>query len=421
MEAEPETFAVRPLREGVDAGKNLGLVYLPPASYQEMMVWAQNPADVPRFRAVKKLLWDAGRGDDAERFVRGTFWRNFLVKYPESNRMHKQALRLSRALDKIRLPATISREARNHIWQAQCNCGYWHGVFGGLYLPHLRFALYRHLIAAQKLLDAKVLARKSAAWEKTDWNFDGRTEHLLNTRALQLSFTAGGAVDQLWLKRTEINLCDTLTRRREAYHANIATGGGGGTKLEDQIGAKEQGLESFLIYDHRVRETCSEWLLPPGTPFEAYRTQNFEPLPALAFGEPVRGNRKAGQEIRFEALAPLNGGQLEVRKTFLIAADGGTLEVRWNLRARSAGVRLRLVAETLFCLLAGNAPDRYVLWEDDDGVPRRDILASHGEMHAQSVTARVRLVDEWIGFRATVTALGGPKLAAPVSLWRDAI
>jgi alpha-amylase len=135
----------------------------------------------------------------------------------------------------------------------------------------------------------------------------------------------------------------------------------------------------------------------------------------------VRGNRKAGQEIRFEALAPLNGGQLEVRKTFLIAADGGTLEVRWNLRARSAGVRLRLVAETLFCLLAGNAPDRYVLWEDDDGVPRRDILASHGEMHAQSVTARVRLVDEWIGFRATVTALGGPKLAAPVSLWRDAI
>jgi hypothetical protein len=68
VEAEPETFAVRPLREGVDAGKSLGLVYLPPASYQEMMVWAQNPADIPRFRSVRQLLWDAGRGDDAERF-----------------------------------------------------------------------------------------------------------------------------------------------------------------------------------------------------------------------------------------------------------------------------------------------------------------------------------------------------------------
>jgi hypothetical protein len=418
MEAEPETFAVRPLREGVDLGKSLGLVYLPPASYQEMMVWAQNPADIPRFRSVRQMLWDAGRGDDAERFVRGTFWRNFLVKYPESNRIHKQALRLSRALDGAKLPAAAGREARNHVWQAQCNCGYWHGVFGGLYLPHLRFALYRQLIAAQKLLDAKVLGRKPASWEKTDWNFDGRAEHLLNTRGFLIAFTADGAVDQLWLKRTEINLCDTLTRRREAYHAHIVSGSGGGTKLEDQIGAKEEGLESFLIYDRRLRENFSEWLLPA----DAYRAQAFAPLAPLAFGEPVFTARRGRAEVRFEAVAPLPEGRLEMVKTFTAAPDGASLEVRWSLRARDGGARFRFVAETLFCLLAGNAPDRYVLWDEDgpeagakNKVVRRDILASHGIMPGGTA---VTLADEWLGFRAVVASAKG---MAPSAIWRDAL
>ena len=26
----------------------------------------------------------------------------------------------------------------DHLYQSQCNDAYWHGVFGGLYLPHLR-------------------------------------------------------------------------------------------------------------------------------------------------------------------------------------------------------------------------------------------------------------------------------------------
>jgi alpha-amylase len=143
-------------------------------------------------------------------------------------------------------------------------------VFGGLYLPHLRFALYRHLIAAQTILDRHATPRHNPAWTRADWNFDGAAEHVLNTPELLLAFTPGGAVEQMWLKRAGFNLCDTLTRRREAYHANIAGGAGGGTKLEDQIGAKEEGLEAHLVYDRRVRETFAEWLLPPDTDFASY-------------------------------------------------------------------------------------------------------------------------------------------------------
>jgi len=39
------------------------------------------------------------------------------------------------------------------LYRGQCNCPYWHGVFGGMYLPHLRSALYRELIKADKLTD----------------------------------------------------------------------------------------------------------------------------------------------------------------------------------------------------------------------------------------------------------------------------
>lgn len=421
MEAEPEVFAVRPLREGIDAGKSLGLIYLPPASYGEMMVWAQNPENIPRIRETRRLLDEAGRHDDAERFVRGTFWRNFLVKYPESNRMHKQALRLSQAIDGAGLSPELSARARDHVWQGQCNCGYWHGVFGGLYLPHLRFGLYRQLIAAQRILDTRLLARKTEVWEETDWNFDGRLEHLLHTPAFMLGFTADGAIDQFWLKRTGLNLCDALTRRREAYHANIATGGGGGTKLEDQIGAKEAGLESYLIYDRRVRETCAEWFLSPETPFETYRAQAFTPAASFVFAAPHYRKTSAGATVRFEASAPYGGGQLELVKTYTVAAGGDRLEVEWRVKAQGTGARLRVVAETLFCLLAGNAHDRYVTWEDsgagDASVERpRDILASHGVMPG---TASVRVVDEWLGVRGTLASAAGAQ--PPAALWRDAL
>src|SRR3989449_8230809 len=43
--------------------------------------------------------------------------------------------------------------ARQELYRGQCNCPYWHGSFGGLYLPHLRNAIYQHLIAADNLLE----------------------------------------------------------------------------------------------------------------------------------------------------------------------------------------------------------------------------------------------------------------------------
>ena len=364
IEAKPSAYSIRPLQEGIASGKNLGLVYLPPASYQEMMVWAQNPVDIANFRRFKQWIKDSGKGEEADRYVRGTFWRNFLSKYPESNRLHKQGLRLLQDLKTAKLVPKKKAAIQDHLWQSQCNCAYWHGVFGGLYLPHLRFALYHHLIAAQKGLDPIWSSKKSYTWEEGDWDFDGKNEFLLNTSSFLVSFDSSSAVDQFWLKRTGINLCDTLTRRLEAYHTFIASGPSGGAKLEEQIRSKEAGLENELVYDQRVRKTFSEWYLPSDTDFQTYRTQSFQPILQVVYGKPKVQENLKGQKIFWKGEGCLpEAGVLKVGKSFFFGAKGGSVEIGWRFQAVGGKAKFLFLAESLFCLLAGKAPDRYVSWE----------------------------------------------------------
>ena len=134
----------------------IGRVYLPTASYDEMTEWALPPDLSGDITELKHRLQDEHR-DDVLRFVRGGFWRNFLVKYPEVNNMHKKMLRVH---EKVYDWAKRRRErhadhvrALDHLWAGQCNCPYWHGVFGGIYLSHIRTANYAELIAAENLVD----------------------------------------------------------------------------------------------------------------------------------------------------------------------------------------------------------------------------------------------------------------------------
>ena len=85
----------------------------------------------------------AGLPDGARlgRLLRGGFWRGFLVKYPEVGDAYWRMLRLSRRLRGRARRAPGDRallEARERLWRGQANDAYWHGVFGGCYLPHLR-------------------------------------------------------------------------------------------------------------------------------------------------------------------------------------------------------------------------------------------------------------------------------------------
>merc|ERR1711964_188197 len=110
-------------------------------------------------------LQDDERWPRIRPFIRGGYWRNFKVKYPETDEMYARMMMVSQRLAGVMsegIAADLVDTARRELYRAQCNCSYWHGAFGGIYLPHLRNAVFRHLIAADNLLDR--VQGKSGAW-----------------------------------------------------------------------------------------------------------------------------------------------------------------------------------------------------------------------------------------------------------------
>jgi len=79
----------------------LGNVYLPTASYREMMEWALPAKAIERYEDFEHQLKNNGLFDKYKVFVRGGFWRNFLAKYPESNNLHKKSLWVSEKVQKL--------------------------------------------------------------------------------------------------------------------------------------------------------------------------------------------------------------------------------------------------------------------------------------------------------------------------------
>ena len=200
------------LSAALDAVPSGGLAYLPTASYREMEAWSLPPDAAVRLLHLERDLGEERMAGPDGALVRGAHWRNFLVKYPESNRMHKKMQALS-ALSRER---GDTPEVRRAIGRAQCNDAYWHGVFGGLYLPHLREAVWANLAAAER----RLRAGEPITCEVVDFDGDGHREVWIYSAAFSavVSPARGAAVEEYTVFATGRNHADVLTRRREAYH-----------------------------------------------------------------------------------------------------------------------------------------------------------------------------------------------------------
>ncbi|HEY4321609.1 MAG TPA: alpha-amylase/4-alpha-glucanotransferase domain-containing protein [Gemmatimonadales bacterium] len=189
-----------------------GLAYLPTASYREMEGWSL-PFEPSRALLRLERAWEGPRLDGVDGgLLRGGHWRHFFVKYPESNRMHKHMLELSTRCRAQGDPT----DARRAIGRAQCNDSYWHGVFGGLYLPFLRGAVWQQLAIAEGALRAAEAERA----ESIDIDMDGHDELWLHGPRWSVTIAPRrGAMIDVWLDlmRHENNL-NVLARHREAYH-----------------------------------------------------------------------------------------------------------------------------------------------------------------------------------------------------------
>ena len=147
------------LADADQSAQPVGRIYLPDGSYREMTEWVLPTNQQVEYENITHEMQSDPRWQRLVRFVRGGFWRNFKVKYPEANEMYSRMMMVSRRLQQAEKQGATGEHfdaARRELYRGQCNCSYWHGAFGGIYLPHLRNAVYSHLIAADNLLDKAV-------------------------------------------------------------------------------------------------------------------------------------------------------------------------------------------------------------------------------------------------------------------------
>ncbi|MBD3195147.1 MAG: DUF1925 domain-containing protein, partial [Candidatus Lokiarchaeota archaeon] len=214
------------------------LVYLPAASYDKMEEWVLPTKIRRKFENYRDKLRDSDEKQDLYMFLKGGFWRYFLVKYPESNNMHKKMLYIREKILRIESKLdTLDDETKKHmiqekienaweeIYKSQCNDAYWHGLFGGVYLQFLRFAIYKNLINAENLIDeiTQYLYPKLDSYISilpVDFYKKSRSELILESDLLNLYTdpAEGGTIFELDYKPKSYNLLNTLTRWEEAYH-----------------------------------------------------------------------------------------------------------------------------------------------------------------------------------------------------------
>jgi len=405
----------------------LGRIYLPTASYAEMMEWALFPSASREFKACREESERLPSAERFRRFLRGGLWQNFLVKYSESNQLHKLMLDLSRRWHEVRSATAagsgtekLLAKAHTHLLACQCNDAYWHGIFGGLYAPHLRSAVLQHLIRAECLLDQleAVPSNPGLAVQTRDFDADGQDEVLVSNShlAMILRPSDGGTVSSLRFKPAQVELINSLMRRPEVYHESVRqkvtareASGEGPASIHERVWSKESNLAALLRYDRYARQAFRNYLFPASKQFEDYDYLRLEENTELAGGPwtLVRRDASGGEvfELKKDVAIPADGlhHRLSATKTLKSIMGKST----WRLECHSAlatehGIPtpLALGVELVFNLLAADAPDRYFQARE-----ARWPLEFKGEVE----TPGLLLVDEWQRVKISLEAHPAPR------------
>ncbi len=361
-----------------------GRADLPTASYTEMMEWALPTPTRQRYSA---LLKEFDARPEVLSFLRGSPWRGFFRKYAESNLLHKKMLRVSARLAAIPKRRGGSKavdelkKARDLLLRAQCNDAYWHGIFGGLYAPHLRTDLWRNLIRAEAIGDSHTPGALPYRVESLDYDGDGVDELLFTAPAYQalVKPSDGGTLAALDFRPTASTLINSILRRPEAYHARLrdpnyrpATST---AAAYEQTRVKEAGLERFLRYDRWPRHAFRLFLFDPARTHADYEALELQEDPGFAGGEFAADDWEAhNAELTREGVlawpdghAPA-GAELFITKHFSFGPAPHGCEVACEVRMQFKAPLARPVAiglESVVNLLAPTEPDRF--FETPDG------------------------------------------------------
>ena len=401
--------------ETLDAVPPAGEISVPDCSYREMTEWALNTPRQTELHDLVELKTPEADWAQLKPYIRGGNWRNFRSKYPEAREMYARMTEVSArlaALSERGVEKDVTLEsARTHLYKSQCNCSYWHGAFGGLYLPHLRNAVYKHLIAADGLLDeAEGRAGRWCGVAAKDYDLDARKEVRLAGDKLvaYLKPSRGGVVYELDVRGARHNLLATLDRRPEPYHARIlahaanphpepTADGDGSVSIHDLVRFKQPGLDRKLGYDLHPTKAFVDYFLEPGLTGEEFRAGRggLSDCPTGVFETTLQRSATAATVVMTRT-ARLNRFQVEFTKTVTLAAGSNALSVRYQFSGLPAGRPVHFATAVHLAGLAGSAADRY--FYDGDGA-RRGTLDTPLDLPE---THRVGLCDEWLGLDAAL-------------------
>ncbi len=390
------------LSEYIDLYPSNGVVYINNASYSEMMEWALPAQFQDDMDFLKTVFKDQDYNERFNMHIGNGYFRNFLFKYSESNNMHKKMLIVH---DKVHnMPEGPEKEkALSELWAGQCNCPYWHGVFGGLYLPHLRNAIYESLIKAEKYAETNSGATGGTEFVVRDLDLDGNEEIEVITPSFRyyIDPAKGGMIYNDEILESELNIANGLTRREEFYHKKLQKMIAEGrvtndpTDSDGKVVVKEPDLQNILKYDWHQRGSLIDHFLHPET--DLYRFQSVD------YGEEgdfvlAEYKRKISGDDNTLILSR-NGhvwveGNFEpvfVEKRVRFIEDG--LDISYSIRNDSSNkISLWHAVEFMASLMAGHAPDRYYFGEDgrlDNG--------HLDSVHDIKETKMIGITDEYYG------------------------
>jgi alpha-amylase len=255
------------------------------------------------------------------------------------------------------------------------------------------------LLEAERTLDETLGVPTGARTGDADG--DGAVEVLIRTPELSVTLepARGGTVTELAYLPRALDLGDVLTRRHEAYHAQLVARSSdhhaGARTIHDAPAHKEAGLAARLAHDPFRRASLLDGLFGPGESLDAVAPWTTAEL-ALGNARLSHGAERL-DDGTVVTLVPDEGGPVGLVKR--VSVRGATLRADYRLRPEAAG---RWAVQWNLALTAGDAPGRYLT------LPERPSLASSGRVRG---LAAVTLVDEWIGVRAALTWSPGAELA----------
>lgn len=391
------------LADAVEQSAPAGKVYLPDCSYREMTEWSL-PVDAQEtFDAVVHDMEDDPRWADLKSFVRGGYWRNFKTKYEETNEMYARMMHVSRRLAEAEQAGVNAGELaviRDHLYRGQCNCPYWHGAFGGIYLPHLRNAIFTHLIEADNRLD-QATGTDATTVQATadDYNFDGLQEVRLSNDQLcaWIAPGRGGRMFELDVRGISHNLLATLQRRPESYHRKVLSGpsqdGEDVASIHDRVVFKQANLDQHLHYDRFARKSMmdhfydNEATLESIARGEAEERGDFVDLPFET--KLRRGNDRVQVQMRRDGNAW--GIPITVTKAVTMIAGSDRMTITYLLENLPQNRPLHFAIEMNFSGLPSGADDRY--FSDGQG----NHLGQLGTKLDLADTRFLGLSDRWLG------------------------